>query len=72
MEHNISIADVNGFIALHCAYKRGDRACVELLLEKEAQETVLDALGGAPFHLMPEGFESGRDHDAVMSSESQF
>ena len=41
---NISIADVNCFPALHYAYKRGDRACVELL-EKGASETVLDALG---------------------------
>ena len=31
---DISIADVNGFTALHCAYKRGHRACVALLLDQ--------------------------------------
>ena len=53
-------------------YKRGYRACVGLLLEKGASETVLDALGRAPSGLMPEGFESGKDHDADMSSDGQF
>ena len=60
---NISIADIDGFTALHCTYKREDRACVELLLVKGASETVLDALGRAPSHLMSESFESGRDHN---------
>ncbi len=73
MEWNIdlTIADVNGFTALHCAYKKGDRACVDLLLEKGASETVLDALGRAPSHLMPEGFASLSDHDAVTGSDDQ-
>ena len=62
---NIRIADVNGFTALHCAW-------VELLLEKGAPVTVLDALGQAPSRVMPEGFESGTDHDAGMSSDGQF
>ena len=69
---NISIANVNGFTALHCAYKRGNRACVGLLLEKGASETHLDAPGRAPSHLMPKGFDSGRDHDPGMSSDVQF
>ena len=68
---DLAIADVNGFTALHCAYKRGDRACVDLLLEKGASETVLDTLGRAPSHLMPEGFASLNDHDTYMTSDYQ-
>ena len=64
---DLTIADVNGFTALHCAYKEGNRACVDLLLAKGASETVLDALGRAPSHLMPEGFASLSDHDADMT-----
>jgi len=68
---DLAIADVNGFTALHCAYKMGDRACVDLLLEKGASETVLDTLGRAPSHLMPDGFASLSDHDADMTSDYQ-
>src|SRR5258706_10690463 len=68
---DLTIADVNGFTALHCAYKKGDRACVDLLLDKGASETVLDALGRAPSHLMPEGFASLSDHAAVTASDDQ-
>ena len=68
---DLTIADVNGFTALHCAYKKGDRACVDLLLENGASETVLDALGRAPSHLMPEGFAELSDHDAVTVSDHQ-
>ena len=68
---DLTIADVNGFTALHCAYKKGDRVCVDLLLEKGASETVLDALGRAPSHLMPEGLASLSDHDSEMTSDDQ-
>ena len=68
---DLTIADVNGSTALHCAYKKGDRACVVLLKEKGAPETVLDALGRAPSHLMPEGFASLSDHDANTASDGQ-
>ena len=68
---DLTIADVNGFTALHCAYKIGDRASVNLLLEKGASETVMDALGRAPSHLMPEGFASWGDHDTNMASDGQ-
>ena len=68
---DLTIADVNGFTALHSAYKKGDRVCVDLLLEKGASETVLDALGRAPSHLMPEGFASLKDHDTDMTSDGQ-
>jgi hypothetical protein len=68
---DLSIADVNGFTALHFAYKKGDRACVDLLLENGASETVLDALGRAPSHLMPEGFTLLSDHDSDTASDGQ-
>ena len=66
---DFTIADVNGFTALHCAYKKGDRVCVDLLLEKGASETVLDALGRAPSHLMPKGFALLNDHNANVTSD---
>ena len=68
---DLTIADVNGFTALHSAYKKGDRVCVALLVEKGASETVLDALGRAPSHLMPDGFASLKDHDPDMTSDGQ-
>ena len=68
---DLTIADVNGFTALHCAYKEGDRACVDLLLAKGASEIVLDALGRAPSHLMPEGFALLSDHGDDTASDDQ-
>jgi len=68
---DLSIADVNGFTALHCAYKTGDRACIDVLLEKGAPETILDALGRAPSHLMPEAFALLNDHDSDTASDDQ-
>ena len=72
MEWNIglTIADVNGITALDCAYKKGDRACVELLLENGAPKTVLDALGQAPSQLMPESVDPSYDcvTDIVMAT----
>ena len=68
---DLTIADFNGFTALHCAYKKGDRVCVDLLLENGASETVLDALGRAPPHLMPEGFASLSDKDTDSTSDDQ-
>ena len=47
-------------------------ACVELLLEKGAPETVLSALRRSLSHLIPEGFKSLRDHNTDMSSDGQF
>ena len=68
---DLTIADFNGFTALHCAYKKGDRVCVDLLLENGASETVLDALGRAPPHLMPEGFAPLNDKDTDSTSDDQ-
>ena len=66
---NIAISDVNGLTPLHCAYKKGDRTCVELLLENGAPATVLDTLGRAPSHLMPQSFDLSYDHDVDMTSD---
>ena len=68
---DLTIADLNGFTALHCAYEKGDRVCVDLLLENGASETVLDALGRAPPHLMSEGFASLNDNDTDTNSDDQ-
>jgi len=68
LEHT---ADVNRLTAPHGTYKKGDRACVEILLEKGVSETVLNALGRAPSHLMPEGSNSLNDHDIDMASGDQ-
>ena len=59
VEWNIdfSIPDVNGLTPLHCAYKGGCGACVELLLDAGASETVLDATGRTPAGLIPDNFE---------------
>ena len=68
---DLTIADVNGFTALHCAYKMGGRICVDLLLEKGASGTVLDALGRTPSQLMPKGFASLNDRDTDMTLDGQ-
>ena len=68
---DLNVADFNGFTALHCAYKKGDRVCVDLLLQNGASETVLDALGRAPPHLMPEGFASLNHNDTDTTSDEQ-
>ena len=57
-EKNLTIADVNGLTALHCAYRGGEKAAIELLLNAGAPESVLDALGRTPAHLMPNEFEA--------------
>ena len=75
---DLTIADVNGLTPLHCAYKGGCGACVELLLDAGASGTVLDAIGRTPAGLMPDSFElligalslDGSTHPIVEKSES--
>ena len=57
-EIDLTTTDVNGLTALHCAYRRGEKAIIELLLNAGAPENVLDALGRTPAHLMPNEFEA--------------
>ena len=57
-EIDLTIADINGLTALHCAYRGGEKAVIELLLNAGAPENVLGALGGTPAHLMPNEFEA--------------
>ena len=54
---DLTIADVNGLTPLHCAYKGGCSACVELLLDAGASGTVLDAIGRNPARLTPDNVE---------------
>jgi hypothetical protein len=68
---DLTIADVSGLTPLHYAYRGGDRAFVNLLLDAEAPENVLDALGRTPAHLMPDNFELLTDHDTEMVSDDQ-
>ena len=55
---DLTIADVNGLTALHCAYKGGEKAFIELLLNAGVPENLLDALGRTLAHLMPNEFEA--------------
>ena len=55
---DLTIADVNGLTALHCAYRGGEKAVIELLLNAGAPKNLLDALGRTPAHLMPNEFEA--------------
>jgi len=54
---NLTIADVNGLTALHCAYMKGDLDSARTLRRGGASETVMDKLGRTPSELQPEGFE---------------
>ena len=55
---DLTIAGVNGLNPLHCAYRGGENAVIELLLDAGALENLLDALGRTPAHLMPNEFEA--------------
>jgi hypothetical protein len=61
---NLTIADVNGLTALHCAYMKGDLDSVRTLRSGGAPEAVTDKLGRTPSELLPEGLEGfGSDID---------
>jgi hypothetical protein len=54
---DLTIADVNGFTALHCAYMKGDPESVRILRRGGAPETATDRLGRTPSELQPDGWE---------------
>jgi len=65
---DLTIADVNGLTALHCAYMKGDPDGVRILRRGGASETVTDKLGRSPSDLRPEGFSSVIDQDAEVAA----
>jgi ankyrin repeat protein len=66
---SLTIADGNGFTALHYAYMKGDLDCVRILRRGGAPETVMDKLGRTPLDLQPEGFSTSIDNDAKVAVE---
>ena len=64
---DLTIADVNGLTALHCAYLKGDLDCVRILRRGGASEGATDKLGRTPSELQPEGFDSDIDLDAELA-----
>ena len=66
---NLTIADVNGFTALHYAYMKGDLDGIRILRRGGASETVVDKLGRTPLEMQPEGFGSSVDNDARVATE---
>jgi hypothetical protein len=67
---NLTIADGNGFTALHYAYMKGDLDSVRILRRGGASEIVMDKLGRTPLDLQPEGFSASIDIDAKVAVES--
>ena len=65
---DLTIADVNGLTALHCAFMKGDLDSVRILRQGGAPETVTDKLGRTPSDLQPEGFGSAIDLDAEVAA----
>ena len=59
---DLTIADVNGLTALHCAYMKGDLDITHILRKGGASEIATDKLGRTPSELWPEGLE-GFDSD---------
>ena len=68
---DLTIADVNGLTALHCAYLKGDPDCVRILRRGGASESATDKLGRIPSELQPEeleGFDSDIDSDVDLAA----
>jgi len=65
---DLTIADVNGLTALHCAYMKGDLDSVRILRRGGASETATDNLGRTPSELLSEGFE-GFDWDIDLDTD---
>ena len=52
---DLTVADINGFTALHCAYLKEDRESIQILLRGGASSSIEDILGRVPRDLAPEG-----------------
>jgi hypothetical protein len=52
---DLTVADINGLTALHCAYLKEDRESIRILLRGGASSSVEDKLGRYPKDLAPEG-----------------
>ena len=70
---DLTIADVNGLTALHCAYMKGNLDSVQILRRGGASEIVTDRLGRTPSELQPEGlgrFDSDLDLEAELAGSN--
>ena len=54
---DLTVADINGLTALHCAYLKEDRESIRILLRGGASSFIEDKLGRIPRGLAPEGSE---------------
>ena len=54
---DLTVADVSGLTALHCAYLKGDRESIQILLRAGASPYVKDKLGRLPRDLAPGGLD---------------
>ena len=52
---DLTVADINGLTALHCACLKEDRESIRILLSGGAPPSVEDKLGKRPIDLLPEG-----------------
>ena len=69
---DLTIADVNGLTALHCAYMKGDVEGVRILRQGGASGSLTDKLGRTPSELRPEGFEGFDDSELDLDAEVAF
>ena len=52
---DLTVADISGLTALHCAYQKDDRESIRILLRGGASTAIADKLGRFPRDLAPEG-----------------
>jgi ankyrin repeat protein len=52
---DLTVADISGLTALHCAYLKEDRESIRILLRGGAPSSIEDKLGRLPRDLVPEG-----------------
>ena len=54
---DLTVADISGLTALHCAYLKEDRESIRILLKGGASPSIEDKLGRCPKDMAPEGSE---------------